>query len=230
MKSIAALSGTHLRTYEAIFRHPAAHNLGWHDVHALFRQLGTVDEESNGNFKVTRNGQVLVLHPARTKDVTETDELMTLRHFLERSTITPAVPPVVEADWLIIIDHHEARIYRSAVPGSVPQLIRPHVADDFFRHAPHSKEFTRGQEKPDPNSFFEPVAAVLNGAGKVLLFGSGTGTGSEMEQFITWLKLHRPEVARRIVGSVVVDEKHQTEGQLLAQAREFYAKLPPATP
>jgi hypothetical protein len=231
MKSIAALSGTHLRTYDAIFRHPAAHNLAWHDVHALFRQLGTVEEESNGNFKVTRNGQVLVLHPARTKDVTETGELMTLRHFLERSTVNPAVASLVgEAEWLVVIDHHEARIYRTAAPGSVPQLIRPHVADDLFRHAPHSKEFARGQEKPDPNSFFEPVAALLNGAGKILVFGSGTGTGSEMEQFITWLKLHRPEVARRIVGTAIVDEKHQTEGQLLAHARELYANLAPVTP
>jgi hypothetical protein len=30
-------------------------------------------------------------------------------------------------------------------------------------------------------------------------------------------------VAEKFVGSVVVDEHHRTEGQLLAQAREFFA-------
>ena len=61
--SIPALTGSHLRTYNAIFQHPISHNLGWLDVHALFRQLGEVEEEPNGNLKVTRNGQILVLHP-----------------------------------------------------------------------------------------------------------------------------------------------------------------------
>jgi hypothetical protein len=44
-----------------------------------------------------------------------------------------------------------------------------------------------------------------------------------MDQFIAWLKLHHPEPASRIIGSLVVDEHHLTENQLLATAREFYA-------
>jgi hypothetical protein len=31
-------------------------------------------------------------------------------------------------------------------------------------------------------------------------------------------------VAGKVIGSVVVDAHHTTEGQLLAQAREFYAE------
>src|SRR5476651_144346 len=207
----ASLTGSHLRTYDTIFQHPVSHNLGWHDVRALFRHLGEVEQEPNGNLKVTRHGQTLVLHPPRTKDVAETEELMALRHFLERSETAAPGANGKDAPWLLVIDHHEARIYRSTLPGSVPQLIRPHAPEDFFRHAHNSKDFSRGQEKPEPNSFFEPVAGVLNGAGEILLFGPGTGTGSEMEQFIIWVKLHRPAVAKRIVGSVVVDEHHLTE-------------------
>src|SRR5664279_4491031 len=89
MNSTASLTGSHLRTYKIIFQHPVSHNLGWHDVHALLRQLGQVEEEPNGNLKVTRNGQILVLHPPRTKDVAEADEVMALRHFLERSETIP---------------------------------------------------------------------------------------------------------------------------------------------
>ena len=224
MNSPAPLTGSHLRTYQTIFQHPLSHNLAWHDVHGLLRHLGQVVEEPNGSLKVTRNGQVLMLHPARTKDVAETDELMALRHFLEGSEAAVPGTNGTEARWLVVIDHREARIYRSAEPGAVAQQIRPHAPEDFFRHAPNSKDFSRGQEKPDPNSYFEPVAGVLNGAGKILIFGTGTGTSSEMDQFVAWLKQHRPELAKRIIGAEVVDEHHLTEGQLLAKAREFFAK------
>lgn len=226
MNSNAPLAGSHLRTYQTIFRHPVSHNLGWHDVHALFRHLGSVEEEPNGNFRVTRNGQSLVLHPPRTKDVAETDELMTLRRFLERSEpVAPAAneKSVPEAHWLLVINHREARIYRSEMRDAVPQRILPHEPEDYFGHEPNSKDFSRGQEKPEPNSFFGPVVKALQSGGPVLILGSGTGRGSEMEQFVAWAKLRHPEFASRIVGALVIDEHHLSEGQLLAKAREFYA-------
>lgn len=222
MNPSAPLTGSHLRTYHTIFQHPASHNLAWHDVHALFRHLGQVTEEPNGNLKVTCNGQVLVLHPARTKDVATTDELMALRHFLERSAATPPGAATPEAHWLLVIDHHEARIFRTEMAGASPQRIQPHQPA-HFHHTPNSQQFARGQEKPDPNSFFEPVAHALAAAGPVLLFGHGTGHASEMDQFIAWTKVRHPALAGRIIGAQVVDEHHLNESQLLEKARAFYA-------
>ena len=223
----ATLSGTHLRTYLEILRHPASHNLAWRDVRALFAHVGEVAEEPNGNLKVTRNGQTLILPPPRTKDVAEIAELMELRRFLERSE-QPAPPAdASEIHWLVVIDHREARIFRSEIRGAAPLQILPHQPDDFFRHARNSKDFARGQEKPDPNSFFEPVARALKAPGKILLCGCGKGMGSEMEQFLSWLKRRHPELSGRIIGSLTVDEHQLTEAQLLAKAREFYAR--PAT-
>jgi hypothetical protein len=90
MSSTAFLTGSHLRTYDRIFQHPISHNLEWHEVHALLEKLGEVVVEHNGNLKVTRNGQSMVLHAPRTKDVAEMSEVMSLRHFLERSeTVAP---------------------------------------------------------------------------------------------------------------------------------------------
>ena len=229
MNSTASLTGSHLRTYNTLFQHPVSHNLEWRAVRALFDHIAEVVEQPNGNLRVTRNGQVLVLHPPRTKDVAETDELMGLRHFLERSEKTPSETNEKETHWLLVIDHHEGRLFRSEMHGAVPQQILPHKPEDFFRHAHNSKDFSRGQEKPDPNSFFEPVAKALQATGQILIFGRGTGTSSEMEQFIAWLKLHHPELATRIIGSLVVDEHHLTEGQLLAKAREFYASVQKAS-
>jgi hypothetical protein len=183
-----------------------------------------VEEEPNGNLKVTRNGQTMVLHPPRTKDVSETDEVMSLRHFLERSEPLLSEVNQSEAHWLLVINHHEARIFRSAMRGATPQHILPHEPEGNFRHAHTSIDFARGQEKPDANSFFEPVAKALRGADRILIFGTGTGTSNEMDQFIAWLEIHHAELATRVIGSLVVDEHHLSEGQLLAKAREFYER------
>jgi hypothetical protein len=223
MNSTTSLTGSHLRTYDRIFQHPIAHNLEWHDVHAMLGKLGEVAEEHNGNLKVTRNGQVLVLHAPRNKDIAEMNDIMTLRHFLERSKTAKPEASEKPTHWLLVIDHHEARIFHSEIIGGGPQQILPHKPEDYFRHGHNSKEVSRGKEKPDPNGFFEPVARALQAPGPILIFGTGTGASSEMEQFITWLKVHHPEMAGRIIGSLTVDEHHLTEGQLLAKAQEFYA-------
>jgi len=220
------LTGSLLRTYNAIFQHPVSRNLEWRGVRSLFNHIAEVVEQPNGNLRVTRNGQSMVLRTSRTKDVAEVEELMELRHFIERSE-KAAVSSVVDGShWILVINHHEARIYRSEMQGTLPETIMPHEPTDFFRHAHNSKDFSKGKEKPDPNSFFEPVAAALKGAGAILILGTGKGTSSEMEQFVGWLGRHHPEMASRVLGSLVVDEHHLSEGQLLSRAREFYSATP----
>jgi hypothetical protein len=224
MKMNPSLSGGHQRAYEKIFQHPISHSLEWREVRSLFSKLGEVVEKPNGNLMVTRNGQTLVLHPTVTKDVADPDELMKMRHFLERSENSAPGSEAKEIHYLVTIDHHEARIFRTEMNGSVPQQILPHEPSEYFRHAHNSKDFSRGQEKPDPNTFFAPIAKALSDAGKILIFGSGTGTSSEMAQFVAWLNIHYRDTAKRIVGAEVVDGHHLSEAQLLAKARDFYAK------
>jgi len=224
MKATLPLTGSHLRTYNTIFQHPVSHNLQWHDVYALFRHLGQVESETNGLQKVTRNGQTLMLHPPHGKDVSDTAEVMTLRHFLEKSETLPPAADIKESHWLLVIDHHDARIFRSEIHGTIPQRILPHEPEAHLRLAKDAKDFSRGRDKPDPNSFFQPVASVLQAGGQILILGTGTGSSSEMEQFIAWFKLHHPDQARQIIGSLVVDEHHLTDDQLLAKARVFYVQ------
>jgi len=221
--SSASLAGSHLLTYNRIFQHPLTHNLEWREVRTLFERLGVVVEEPNGNLRVTRNGQTIVLHPERSKDVSTAEEVINLRHFLERSEVAESVPAAKEAHWLVVIDHQSAQLFRTEMQAALPLQILPHAKSEYFRHAHNSQDFSRGQDKPDPNSFFSPIAAALAPGGKILLFGSGTGSSSEMDQFAAWLKTHHPETSNRVIGSVIVDGKHLTEGELLAKAREFYA-------
>ncbi len=219
MNSPSNLKGSHLRTYNTIFQHPISHNLDWREVCSMFKRLGEVVDESNGNLKITRNGQTLVLHRPNTKDVANADEVMTLRHFLEKSQAITAKSELEDAHWLLLIDHHEARIFRSEIHGGLPRKILP---VEYFRHTRDSRDVSRGKEKPDATGFFQLVAGALRPAVQILVFGTGTGTSNEMNQFTTWLNKHHPEQARRIIGSMVVDEHHLTDDQLLAKAREFY--------
>jgi hypothetical protein len=128
-----------------ILQHPVSHNLKWDDVDALFRHLGQIEKEPNGNMKVTRNGQIMVLHPHRTKDVSETEEVMAIRHFIERSEAVAPSLDEKEMHWLVVINHDKARIFCSEMHGAIPQRILPHEPEALFRQAQDAKNFSRGR-------------------------------------------------------------------------------------
>jgi hypothetical protein len=67
------------------------------------------------------------------------------------------------------------------------------------------------------------VATALQGAEAILLFGHGTGASSAMNQLLAELQQHHADLAKRVIGAIVVDTEHLSENQLLAKARECYA-------
>ena len=83
----------------------------------MFKHIGQVTEESNGNLKITRNGQTLVLHRPNTKDVANADEVMSLRHFLEQSETIPT-----EADSKVTHLDSAGALLESVVRGLFPFL------------------------------------------------------------------------------------------------------------
>jgi hypothetical protein len=218
------LHGSHQSTYDALFQHPIARNLQWRDVWSMLKAMSDADavEENNGNLKVTRNGQTQVLHRPRGKDLADEKELMQIRHFLERSgaLVPPSAP--VGTHLLVVIDHREARIYSAELHGSVPQRITPYDPFGFGRDLHYNQDDSNGQRKPERKSFYEAVAKTLRGAKHILMFGTGTGASSAMEQLLQDLKKNHHDLAERVLGSIAVDEHHLTEDQLLAKAREFF--------
>lgn len=124
---------------------------------------------------------------------------------------------------LVVIDHQEAKVYRTELSGAVPELIAPYHPQGYGRHMHSAHEWTDGKRPPERKSYYEAIAKTLQGADQVLIFGSGTGRSSAMDQLVADLKEHHPDVAKTIIGAVVVDAHHTTEGQLLAKAREFFA-------
>lgn len=126
---------------------------------------------------------------------------------------------------LVVIDHQEARVYRTEVHGAVPVRIAPYDPHGYGKHLHSAHEWTDGKRQPERKSFYEAIAKTLRGAEQILLFGSGTGRSSGMEQLLADLKDHHSDLAKKIIGSVVVDAHHTSENQLLAKAREFYAEF-----
>ena len=126
---------------------------------------------------------------------------------------------------LVVIDHHEAKVYHTEIHGTVPEKIAPYDPHGYGKQLHSAHEWTDGKRLPERKSFYEAIAKTLRGAGQVLLFGSGTGRSNAMEMLLADLKAHHHDIAERVIGSVIVDAHHTTEGQLLAKARDFYAEF-----
>lgn len=149
---------------------------------------------------------------------------MGAHHHNEMATLKPVVGGL---HLLVVIDHREARVYRAELTGSVPQRVMPYNPGGFGRHLHYVQDDSNGQRKPERKSFYEAVAKTLRDAEKILLFGGGTGTSSAMMQLAAELKQHHADLAKRIIGTITIDESHLSEEQLLAKAREVYAGLTP---
>ena len=126
---------------------------------------------------------------------------------------------------LVVVDHEEAKIYRTEMRGGVPQIVVPYDPHGHGKHLHSRNEESDGKRQPERKSFYEAIASTLHGADQILIFGCGTGGSSAMEQLVANLKHHHKDLAGHIAGSIVVDMSHRTEGELLAQAREFFTSI-----
>ena len=215
------LNTRHRRTYEAIFRRPAVHNLAWHDLLSLLDNLADVSESDHDSYRATRGGQEVRLHAPKYKDFATPEDLQTVRRFLEQTEEAGGAPP--DTCLLVVIDHQEAKVYRTDEHAAVPYRIAPDDPSGHHRHLHSRHEETDGKRVPERKSYYEAVAVALREADRILIFGSGTGESSAMDQLMANLDRYHRVMAERVVGCVVVDAHHRTEGQLLAQAREIFS-------
>jgi hypothetical protein len=219
------LSGSHRAVYQRVFQHPMPHNLQWRDVWSMLGALAgaTAVADESGHLKVMRNGRTMYLHRPRGKDFSGKKELMRVRRFLERSEAAPNSATDGVANLLIVIDHHEARIYRGQKHGTLPRRVTPDDVHGRGRHLHNVGDDANGQRRPERKSFYEAVAEEISGADQILLFGGGTAASSAMEHLLSELHRRHPELARRVIGSVVIDDRQVTEDQMLAQARAAFS-------
>lgn len=198
--------GIHQATYDAVFQHPVARNLQWRDVKTMLESIAEMTEEHSGNVKFSRNGQTLTVHPSKHKDVSDIEEMMKIRHFLDKSSAPEQAATGDGKHLLVVIDHREGRIFKTELQGTTPERIVPLDPNGSHRHLHNVEKNSDGQVKPELKSFYEAIAHSLGGAEKILIMGSATGSSSAMDHLVEELKKHHGDIAGRIVGTVVVNE------------------------
>ena len=215
--------GSHRTTYDAVFQHPISRNLQWKDLRSMLITLADVTERRDGVMKFSRNGHILVLHPPRRKDFSDVQALMQVRHFLEHCDYPPAPEVTPGLHLLVVLDHRQAKVFRTEMHGSTAQSITPYDPHSNLRHLHNVEDDSNGHRKPEPRAYYDTIVRTLGGAQNILIFGSSTGSSSAMEHLLAELKDHHPDLARRVAGALVVNEQHMSDDQLLAGARAFYA-------
>jgi hypothetical protein len=84
------MSHDHTRTLEHIFAHPINMNMKWNEVEHMFRALGaSLESTHGGREKIKLGGQEMTFHVPHGKTISSKEEVMQLRHFLERCGIVP---------------------------------------------------------------------------------------------------------------------------------------------
>lgn len=78
-------------TLQHLFAHPLHMNTKWKDVVHLFEALGAeVEVVQGGREKVRLNGQEATFHIPHSRILDSKDEVVQIRHFLERCGIDPS--------------------------------------------------------------------------------------------------------------------------------------------
>jgi hypothetical protein len=216
-----ALNRHNQEAYETVFRHPAAHNLEWRSLIAMFDELGDLQSEPNGKYKFSHNGQILTFE-VRGKDV-EIEELMRVRHFLESTAQSPVDGAALKGDVIVVLDHAGARIYEARAEASQPVHMEPIDPKGHDQHVHNPKGDSGGEQGPHRKLFYEGLAKKLEDAEHILMVGDGQGASSEIDRFLEELgHYHQHDLAGRIVGKETMDLHHMTEAEMLAKARKFF--------
>jgi hypothetical protein len=223
------LSGSHLRTLEAVFRHPLAHNLDWRELVGLVAHIGHVEARSGDEFLFTVGAEHQFMHrPHHTKELA-TPEVMAMRHLLVRAgwsatgapsaDAAPAPPPALIA----IIDHNEAQIWRvdlsvkaDGSEGGVEAYDPRHVLHHMVQK---NHRLDLGKTSANDRLFLEAIAQAMAAGGQIVVIGHGVGDRNMAEQATAYLKAHHKEVYGRIVREIVADVPALTNAQLLDLGR-----------
>ncbi|MCJ2125619.1 hypothetical protein [Methylobacterium sp. J-077] len=218
-------------TLALIFNHPTSENLEWREVVAFVDRIGSTQEKPDGNWTLRLGGRMWTFPQPPHKDM-DPREVERLRHLMQgaglsaHSTVllTPT-PAAFESDALIVVDHHEARIYRldpATIGDTTETTLRPYDPRGHIHHLAHKEGGTfRGQRAPEDVAFYEGIVASVRDAPRIAIVGHGTGKSSAMSVLSRRLREHHHETQGRVVATANVDLSATTDGQLLALGREM---------
>lgn len=221
------------KTLETLFAHPMPSNLHWIDVFTLIQRFGTIEHHRHGNLHVDIAGHRLTLNHSNEKQLAK-EQVAQLRKFLEGLGITPVHPDLNapeaegfdEAGLIIVLDHHEAKLWRQTAakaPVQEESTLHPYDPHHFRHHLAHRKESDyQGQRSPEDYEFYKGLVKALEGASQAIVIGDATGKSSAMQFFRDYLAEHHKALLRRISAFVDADLSALTEPQIREIAARYW--------
>jgi hypothetical protein len=224
------LNGHHRKTLASIFRHPASHNVEWHDVLSLLNNLGDVTERHNGSYDVAIGTDQFVLASPHGHDLSG-DELRHLKDFLTQAGLSPdTLPPEgpspvvaepIEHACIVLIDHHQARLFGLRSEGSdmtVPTILKSEDADGSARRVEHKQgnDDHDGGHAAEEDPWYERISTDLKAADTIVVLSDGKGRSSAGAYLVEYLGRRHPDIAKRIVATERVDVAHLSDGEIFA--------------
>jgi len=221
----------HRHTLEKLFAHPIPTDLKWSRVVGLICGLGAsaqATSRSHMKFQLPNASELTVPIP-RHDQISSREELAAIRSYLEQNNVTPDHPeytprkPELDGTCMLLhLAHQESSLYTVETDGAEVHNLRPY--DPWFHrhHLDHRKEASfEGQRAPEQPAYFKELRAASRNADQLLIVGHGDGRTDLRALFLQDLATHDPELLKRVVDVLTVDE-HLTEPQLLALARETF--------
>lgn len=217
-----------------IFHHPTSNNLEWREVVAFVGRIGSTEEKRDDKWGFTLAGRTATFLRPRDKDM-DPREVERLRHLMQDAGLSPystevleGSPGPTESDALIVLDHHEARIYRldpETVGEATETILRPYDPHGYIHHLAHKEGGNyRGQRAPEDLSFYEGIITAVRNAPRIAVVGHGTGKANAMSVLSQHLREHHHETQGRVVATATVDLSAATDGQLQALGREMLTR------
>lgn len=223
------LNGHHRKTLASLFRHPASHNVEWHDVLSLLQHIGTVTERHSGDFDIAIGAHAIILDRPKGHDL-DGDQLRSLRHFLAAAGLSsdkgapaapmPAPAAADAATCIVLIDHHHAKIFAACyrhTAAHAPIVVKPADDDGSHRRVTHRQgdDDHDGGYPSKEAAFYERITADLGPATRIVVLSDGKGRSNAGDQFVDHLKHLHGEVAHRIVATDRVDISQLSDGEIV---------------
>jgi len=217
------LNGHHRKTLAAILAHPAPHNVEWHDVLSLLNNLGSATERHGGGFEVTIGTDHLMLAKSHDKSPGP-DDMRHLRSFLTKIGETFETGPLddhPEHDCIVLIDHHEARLFDLETVGGkapAPRVLVPEDADSAARRIEHKQgdDDHDGGHAGEEDAYYESVAIDLAPARRIVVLSDGKGRSNAGAYLVDYLTRHHPATAQRIIATERIAIAHLSNGEIVA--------------
>jgi hypothetical protein len=225
----AHLNGHHRKTLASIFRHPASHNVEWHDVLSLLQNVASVTERHNGGFDVSIGDHAMAIERPKGHDL-EGDQLRALKKFLGLVGLSPdenGMPnpsdTTVDADrrtWIVLIDHHHARLFHVGEDrhaASAPIVIVPDDDDGSRRRIEHRQgnDDHDGGHASEDAGYYERICGHIAGADRIVVLSDGKGRSSAGEYLVDYLKRKHAGIAQQVVAAERVDISHLSDGEIV---------------